>query len=124
MDAHLTGAVAPGLAAPMSAENACPVGAASVAPAAEPHLRLIAQKVSAPVANTTQSRERNVHRDFADDGATGKARATLTARFALRGYSLHQLPGDTYLVTRRNLSRSCVDLHAARRFPAQIEGTR
>ena len=82
------------------------------------------QKESTLGADTTQSREQNEHPDFADDEAAGKARATIAARFAMRGYSLHQLADDTYLVTRWNLSRPCVDLHAARRFLALVEGTR
>ena len=123
MDAHTIGH-RPGFAAPESAAHRYPDRAAAVATATEPNLRLIAQKGSAPVAGTTQSREQNAHPDFADEGAVGKARATIAARFAMRGYSLHQLADDTYLVMRWNLSRPCVDLQAARRFLAQVEGRR
>lgn len=123
MDAHTIGH-RPDFAAPESASRIDVAGAVSLASAAEPHLRLIAPKDSAPVAGTTQSREQNEHPDFADDEATGKARATIAARFALRGYALHQLADDSYLVTRWNLSRPCVDLHAARRFLALVEGKR
>ena len=123
MDAH-TIDHRPGFAAPESAARLGLDRAGAVATAAEPNLRLIAQKESAPVADTTQSREQNVHAQFAEDEAAGKALATIAVRFALRGYSLHHLADDTYLVTRWNLSRPCVDLHAARRFLSQGEGTR
>lgn len=123
MDAHTIGH-RPDFAAPESASRSGAAGAASLASGAEPHLRLNPQKESAPVADTTQSREQNAHPDVADDEAAGNARATIAARFAMRGYSLHQLADDTYLVTRWNLSRPCVDLHAARRFLALVEGTR
>ena len=124
MDAHQIGAGAPDFAAPESASHRGAAGATTLAAGAEPHLRLNLQTESTLGADTTQSREQNEHPDFADDGAAGKARATIAARFAMRGYSLHQLADDTLLVTRWNLSRPCVDLHAARRFLAQVEGPR
>jgi hypothetical protein len=123
MDAHTIGH-RPDFAAPESASYLGAAGAASVAAGAEPHLRLNPQKESTLGADTTQSREQNALPDFADDGAAGKARATIAARFAMRGYALHQLADETYLVTRWNLSRPCIDLHAARRFLAQVEGTK
>ena len=123
MDAHTIGH-RPDFAAPESAARLNLDRAGAVATAAEPHLRLIAPKESALVAGTTQSREQSEHPDFADDDAAGKARATIAARFAMRGYSLHHLADDTYLVSKWNLSQPCVDLHAARRFLAQVEGTR
>ena len=123
MDAHTIGH-RPGFTAHESAACFSVVRVAGCDSDAEPHLRLIAPKESALVAGTTQSREQNEHTDFADDSAAGKARATIAARFALRGYSLHQLADDSYLVTRWNLSRPCADLHAARRFLALVEGTR
>ena len=123
MDAHTIGH-RPDFAAPESASPICAAGAASLAAVAEPHLRLTPQKESTLGADTTQSREQSEHPDFADDDAAGKARATIAARFAMRGYSLHHLADDTYLVSKWNLSQPCVDLHAARRFLAQVEGTR
>ena len=124
MDAHHIGAAAPGLATSETAAILCPAGAASVASDAVSTAGLNPQKESTLRAATTQSREQNEHRDLADDEAAGKARATMAARFAMRGYSLHQLADDTYLVTRWNLSRPCIDLYAVRRFLAQVEGTR
>ena len=123
MDTHSIG-FAPGLAASETAANLCPAGSASVASDAVSTAGLNPQKESTLRAATTQSREQNEHRDFADDEAKGKAHATIAARFAMRGYSLHQLADDTYLVTRWNLSRPCIDLYAVRRFLAQVEGTR
>ena len=124
MDAHHIGAAAPGLATSETAAILCPAGAASVASDAVSTAGLNAQKESTLRAATTQSRGQNDHCDFADDEAKGKAHATIAARFAMRGYSLHQLADDTYLVTRWNLSRPCIDLYAVRRFLAQVEGTR
>ena len=114
----------PGLAAPETTANLCPASAASVASDAVSTAGLNPQKESTLRAATTQSRGQNDQCDFADDEAAGKAHATIAARFAMRGYSLHQLADDTHLVTRWNLARPCIDLYAARRFLAQVEGTR
>ena len=83
MDAHLTGAVAPGLAAPMSAEITRPANAASLASGAEPHARLTPQKtevLAGQVAQDSGVDVQTVPRNFiARSTATEAQRARIVA---------------------------------------------
>ena len=64
----------------------------------------------------------SVSRHYAEDDLSCKAKATITAQFARRGYSLSELSDGSFLVHRWNLARSLVDLRAASCFLRQIGG--
>ena len=63
----------------------------------------------------------NQHRDFANDGDAGKALATMKARAALCGCTLHEL-ADGYLVGRWNYSKAVPCLRAVGALLRQIGG--
>lgn len=48
--------------------------------------------------------------------------ASLAARFALKGFELHHLHGDSVMVTRWGLARVLRDLQAAERFLQTVGG--
>ena len=56
----------------------------------------------------------------APDDASAKAKATLTAQLALRGFCLSELSDGSFLVHRWNLSRPLADLRAAAVFARQV----
>ena len=62
-------------------------------------------------------------RDPEFEGVEGQKRfATLRSKLALRGFSLHELAGDGYLIARWNLSRHAPDIRAVGAFLRQIGG--
>ena len=63
----------------------------------------------------------NQHRDFANDGDAGKALATMKARAALCGCTLHEL-SDGYLVAKWNYSKAVPCLRAVGALLRQIGG--
>jgi len=52
---------------------------------------------------------------------SGKALATLKAKFALAGHQVHEGSNDDFIVTRWGMSRYCADIGALRRF-ARVVG--
>lgn len=50
----------------------------------------------------------------------GKAIATLTAQFALKGHVVHRTDGNDFLVTRWGLTRYCADFAALQAFARQL----
>ena len=59
---------------------------------------------------------------YAEDDLSCKAKATITAQFARRGYILHELPCAGYAITRWNLCRQAPDLCAVGQFLRQRGG--
>ncbi len=59
--------------------------------------------------------------DFATARDSGKAVASLKARFALAGHQVHEGSNNDFIVTRWNMSRHCPDLAALRIF-ARVVG--
>lgn len=117
----------PGLAAPDAPSSVRLAGAASVVAAAASIAGLTAQKESAPVAQATQSREQNEHRNSATEACADKAFQTLRAEIALRGYSLSRTHGDDgpvcFHVSRWGMVRELRDLPAVRAFVVQVGAT-
>ena len=124
MDAHLTGAVAPGLAAPMPAENTCLTDAAPLAADAVAPAELNAQKESASVAQATQSREQNEHGNSATGAGADKAFLTLRALLALKGYSLSRTDGQDgpvcFHVNRWGMVRELREFAAVHAFAQRV----
>ena len=114
----------PGLAAPEAAASLCAAGAASVASDVVAPAGLNAQKETAPVAQSTQSREQNKHRNSATGAGADKAFLTLRALLALKGYSLSRTPADDgpvcFHVNRWGMVREFRDIEAARAFAEQV----
>ena len=106
MHAHDIGH-APGSAAPEAATSVC----------------LKAQEESAPVAGTTQSREKDEQRDFATDGGSVNAFATLREQLAPKGFKLIRAVADDgsarYFVSRWGLTRELAGIDAVRDFARQ-----
>jgi len=117
----------PGLAAPDAPSSVRPAGAASVVAAAASPAGLTVQKESAPVAQATQSREQNEHRNSATEASADKAFQTLRAELALRGYGLSRTHGDDgpvcFHINRWGMVRELRDLAAVRAFAAQVGAT-
>lgn len=64
-----------------------------------------------------------VDRGADQDGDDDRKRfMTLRARLALRGYSLHELSCDGYLIARWNLTRCAPDLRAVSAFLRAVVG--
>ena len=74
--------------------------------------------------SSLQGTTENEHLDCANDDALVKVRASLTAKLALLGYSLHQLSGGGYLVSRWDRTRHLNDLHAVSAFLRQVGGAK
>jgi hypothetical protein len=64
----------------------------------------------------------NEHTDFAEATEHGQALATMKARAARCGCTLHQLADDTYLLTRWNCSRALPCLRSVGDFLRQMGG--
>ena len=64
----------------------------------------------------------NTHTDFASDDAHGKALATMTARAALCGCTLHEMADGAFLVARWNYSQAAPCLRAVGDMLRQIGG--
>ncbi len=64
----------------------------------------------------------NEHSDFANDGIGSKALATMQARAALCGCTLHELADGAYLVGRWNYSKALPCLRAVGDLLRQIGG--
>jgi hypothetical protein len=62
--------------------------------------------------STPPKTHQNEHLDFAETTEDGQALATMKARAARCGCTLHQLADDTYLLTRWNCSRALPCLRA------------
>jgi len=111
-------------AAPDTPSSARPAGAASVVAAASSLAGLTAQKESAPVAQATQSREQNEHRNSASEASADKEFQTLRAELALHGYSVSRTHGDDgpvcFYVNGWSIVRELRDLAAVRAFAAQV----
>jgi len=114
----------PRTAAPDTPSSVRPAGAASVVAAAASLAGLTVQKESAPVAQATQSREQNEHRNSATEASADKAFQTLRAELALRGYGLSRTHGDDgpvcFHVNRWGMVCELRDLAAVRAFAAQV----
>ena len=59
--------------------------------------------------------------DFHAVSDSGKAVATLKARFAIAGHQVHEGSNDDLIVTRWNMSRYCADLASLRTFARVLE---
>lgn len=69
-----------------------------------------------------QSAERNADPQIvAGDVEQRKSLATIVARFALRGHSVHQLSEGGFLVCRHGLSKHCPDMPSLVHF-ARVTG--
>jgi len=110
MDAHHHGTV-PGLATPELAHlpvvDLATLGAATAPPAC-----LNPTSDNAPWQARVEGKEKADNRDFASDDAQGKALATMKARAALCGCSLHEMTDGTFLVARWNYSKAVPCLRA------------
>jgi hypothetical protein len=78
-----------------------------------------------PASSAPPKTHTNPHSDFAnvcelEQGC--KRFNTLRASLALKGYSLHELSCDGYLIARWNLTRHAPDLRAVGAFLRQIGG--
>ena len=60
--------------------------------------------------------------NFCELGQENKRFNTLRASLALKGYSLHELSCDGYLIARWNLTRHAPDLRSVGAFLRQIGG--
>ena len=125
MDYHHHGAQAPGLAAPECA-RVDPVGLATLGAAAAGPVGLSPPtKEDAPRLAGDEGIRRREQDDNQDSDATDaqrKALATLTAKMAIAGFSLHPLADGSFLACRWGLSRPLPDLYAAHRFLRHIGG--
>jgi hypothetical protein len=86
---------------------------------------MAAAKNEAPPAATEQGfseQAQSVSHQHTSGEPSGKAFATMAARMALAGYSLHHLADDGYLVTRWNFSARVPSLHAVGQLIEQIGG--
>ena len=70
-----------------------------------------------------ENQAQNQHLHFANDGDAGKALATMKARAALCGCTLHEL-ADGYLVDKWNYSKAVPCLRAVGDLLRQIGGAR
>ena len=66
----------------------------------------------------------NRHAYFAEDAGNRKALATMRARAALCGWTLHEMADGTYLLGRWNYSRAVPCLRAVGDLLRRIGGTR
>jgi hypothetical protein len=93
------------------------------APEAATSVHLTVQEESAPVARTTQSREKNEQRDFATTGSVN-AFATLCEQLATKGYCLTRAYADDgsvrYFVGRWGLCRELANLAEVRAFAERV----
>ena len=117
MDAHNSGFV-PGLAVPSSGNSLVgpPLGADPRAAALES-----ATPADGPALLRNKDQESG-HRDFASDEANRKAIAKMTARAALVGCTLHDLPDGGYLVTRWSWCKPLADLRSVGDLLRKIGG--
>jgi hypothetical protein len=99
------------------------IGHAPGSAAPETATSLKAQEGSALKGRTTQSREENEQRDFATDGGSVKAFATLREQLAAKGYCLTRAYADDgavrYFVGRWGLCRELASVEAVRAFARQ-----
>jgi len=72
-------------------------------------------------ANAEDESTQNVAIVAAGD-AERKEQATLAARLAFKGYSLHELAGGGFLISRWDRTAHCSDLGAVAGFLRRIEG--
>ena len=115
----------PAMAASESAGSLRAAGAApAVADGAAP-AGLNAQEESAPVAQTTQSREQDEHRNSAIGAGADKAFITLRVHPALKGYGLSRVCGDDgpvrFYVNRWGMVRELRDIAAVRAITEQVD---
>jgi hypothetical protein len=54
------------------------------------------------------------------DGCNAKLTASLIAAFALTGFAVHRLEGESFLVSRWNLTKHCPDLRTLLAFAKQV----
>jgi len=110
MDAHHHGNL-PGLAAPKLAHQPV-VDLAPLAAAAPPHVGVTPTSDNAPWQARVEGNEKTDSSDFASNDGHGKARATMTARAALAGCTLHELSGGGFLLCRWGMAKELPDLRA------------
>ncbi len=73
-------------------------------------------------ANGAPETHENQHHDFANGGTASKALATMQARAALCGCTLHELSDGAFLVGRWNYSKAMPCLRAVGDLLRQIGG--
>jgi len=79
-----------------------------------------AHKSECPAA-TGHSASKTTNRTILSaDQDAGKTEATLIARFALKGFTVHRLAVGGYLVARWNLTRHCADLQELQDFAQKV----
>ena len=120
MDAHHHGNL-PGLAAPKLAHQPV-VDLAPLGAAAPPHVGVTPTSDNAPWQARVEGNEKTDSSDFASNDGHGKARATMTARAALCGCTLHEMADGTFLVARWNYSKALPCLRAVGDFLRLIGG--
>ena len=75
------------------------------------------------VCGTGPLKNHNIqHSDFADDGADGKALATMKARAAMCGCTLHQMADGTFLLGQWSYTKTVPCLRAVGNLLRQIGG--
>lgn len=67
-------------------------------------------------------KDQQAQSDFASGNDAVKRKTNIVAALALRGYCLRSLSDGTWIISKWNLSRPIVDLHAAAPFLHQVGG--
>ena len=118
---------APDAAASVHPADLASLGTAGVAPAgltAAPDVQTPGCSPASTEHKTTDTTNcAGQSRQVQDLSRTDKSRATLAAKLAIAGYSLHEMADGSFLASRWNHTRPLRDLHAVLGFARQVGAT-